>query len=67
VHYATDHSPFEIIYGFNPLTLLDLIPLVIDEMVGLDGIRKSNMVNKFHKIVWQHLKLTNVAGVLSLN
>jgi hypothetical protein len=21
VHYATDHSSFEIIYGFNPLTL----------------------------------------------
>jgi hypothetical protein len=51
---STNHS-----FGF--------IPLAVDEMVGLDGIRKSNMVNKFHKIVWQHLKLTNFTGVLSLN
>lgn len=27
IHFATNFSPFEIIYGFNPLTLLDLSPL----------------------------------------
>ena len=25
VHSTTDHSPFEIVYGFNPLTPLDLM------------------------------------------
>ncbi|XP_061337074.1 uncharacterized protein LOC133284106, partial [Gastrolobium bilobum] len=27
VHSATHYSPFEIVYGFNPLTPLDLLPL----------------------------------------
>jgi len=27
VHSTTQHSPFEIVYGFNPLTPLDLLPL----------------------------------------
>ncbi|XP_071923187.1 uncharacterized protein [Coffea arabica] len=27
VHSATHYSPFEIVYGFNPLTPLDLVPL----------------------------------------
>ncbi|XP_028785068.1 uncharacterized protein LOC114740980 [Neltuma alba] len=27
VHSSTDYSPFEIVYGFNPLTPLDLLPL----------------------------------------
>ena len=38
VHSTTDHSPFEIVYGFNPLTPLDLIPLSVDERVSFNGI-----------------------------
>jgi len=26
-HSITQHSPFEVVYGFNPLTPLDLLPL----------------------------------------
>jgi hypothetical protein len=33
--------PFEIVYGFNPLTPMDLIPLPVDERVSLDGNRKT--------------------------
>jgi hypothetical protein len=33
--YSTmDYSHFKIVYGFNPLTSLDLIPLSIDERVS---------------------------------
>jgi hypothetical protein len=31
MHTTTSYSPFEIVYGFNPLTPLDLMPLPIDE------------------------------------
>jgi hypothetical protein len=31
VHSTTEFSPFEIVYGFNLLTLMDLIPFPIDE------------------------------------
>lgn len=37
IHSATQYSPFEIVYGFNPLTPLDLMPLPVSEKVNLDG------------------------------
>jgi len=34
VNYTTSHTPFEVVYGFNPLTPLDLLPIhVLDEML----------------------------------
>jgi hypothetical protein len=33
VHLITDFSPFKIVYGFNPLTSMDLIPLPFEERV----------------------------------
>jgi hypothetical protein len=30
VHSTTEFSPFEIVYGFNPLTPMDLIALPVD-------------------------------------
>jgi hypothetical protein len=35
VHSTTDYSPFEIIYRFNPITPLDLIPLPIDKSFNM--------------------------------
>lgn len=34
---STSYSLFEIIYGFNPLAPMDLIPLSVDARVSLDG------------------------------
>ncbi|KAH9658348.1 Endonuclease [Citrus sinensis] len=39
VHSATKFSPFEIVYGFNPSTPLDLLPLPIDERASMDAWR----------------------------
>jgi len=41
VDSTTHYSPFEIGYGFNPLTPLDLIPLPVDERVSLNGNKKN--------------------------
>ena len=35
IHSATKFSPFEIIYGFNPLTPLNLLPLPIDDCASM--------------------------------
>ena len=56
VEFAYNHSgyssfgfsPFEIIYGFNLLTPLDLVPLPIDEIANLDGKKKVQLVKKLH-------------------
>ena len=42
VHSTTDHSPFEIVYDFNPLIPLDLIPLPVD------GNKKAKVVKDLH-------------------
>ena len=51
VHSTTNFSPFEIVYGFNPLTPLDLLPLPVNEMTSLDGQKKAEMVKKLHESV----------------
>ena len=49
IHSTTLFSPFEIVYGFNPLTPLDLIPLPIDERASLDGKQKAELVKSIHE------------------
>ena len=59
VHSTTNFSPFEIIYGFNPLTPLDLLSLPVNEMTSLDGEKKAEMVKKLHESVRQHIEKKN--------
>jgi hypothetical protein len=41
--------PFEIVYGFNPLTPLDLSPLPLTDHVNLDGKKKADFVKQIHE------------------
>lgn len=56
VHSATKFSPFEIVYGFNPLTPLDLLPLPIDERASMDGKKKAEFVKQLHERTRQHIE-----------
>ncbi|GKV11638.1 hypothetical protein SLEP1_g22878 [Rubroshorea leprosula] len=49
VHSATNCLPFEVVYGFNPLTPLDLLHLPIDEQSSLDGKKKAEAVKQLHE------------------
>ncbi|KAF7835592.1 putative gag-pol polyprotein [Senna tora] len=55
VHSSTKFSPFEIVYGFNPLTPLDLVPLPVNEIASLDGKRKAELVRKIHEEARLHV------------
>jgi hypothetical protein len=48
-HSATKFSPFEIVYGFNPLSPLDLTSLPVSERVNLDGKKKAEFVKMIHE------------------
>jgi hypothetical protein len=59
VHSTTNLSPFEIVYGFYPLTPLDLLPLPVNERTSLDGQKKAEMVKKHHESARQHIEKKN--------
>jgi hypothetical protein len=59
VHSTTEFSPFEIVYGFNPSTPMDLIPLPMDKRVSLDGNCKAQMVKTLHESVRKHIEKRN--------
>jgi hypothetical protein len=59
VHSTIGFFRFEIVYGFNPLTPMDLIPLPFEERVSLDGEKKAKMVRQLHKGVWLQIEKKN--------
>ncbi|KAL3566434.1 hypothetical protein D5086_031849 [Populus alba] len=67
VHSTTEFSPFEIVYGFNPLTPMDLIPLPIDERVSLDGNRKAQVVKTLYESVRQQIERRNCVYATKAN
>ena len=36
-HSTTGKSPFEVVYGFNPLSTLDILPLPLQERINMDA------------------------------
>ena len=59
IHSSTGFSPFEIVYGFNPLTVLDLMPLPLSELASLDGTQKAEMVRAIHEKARQQIEHKN--------
>ena len=59
MHTTTSYSPFEIVYGFNPLTPLDLMPLPVDGRSSLDGQKKAELVKSLHERVWLQIAQKN--------
>ena len=50
MHGATNHSLFEVVYGFNPLTPMDLVPLPM-EKTNLEGKQRAKFVKILHEKV----------------
>ena len=52
VNFTTSYSPFEVVYGFNPLSPLDLLPLPnTSAMMNMNGLSKDNFVKSLNKKV----------------
>ena len=48
IHSSIGFSPFEIVYDFNPLTVLDLMSLPLSDLVSLDSESKAEKVKAIH-------------------
>ncbi|XP_023640434.1 uncharacterized protein LOC111831116 [Capsella rubella] len=55
-HSATKTSPFEVVYGYKPLTPLDLLPLPLDPIISLEGVEKSKYVREFHEKIRKNIE-----------
>lgn len=55
-HSASKFCPFEVVYGFKPLTPLDLAPLPPGSRTDQDGKRKAELVQKLHQTVKENLE-----------
>ncbi|KAL4318150.1 hypothetical protein GQ457_18G010020 [Hibiscus cannabinus] len=56
IHTTTKCSTFEVVYGFNPLTPLDLLPLPADKIMNKDGHNKAEFVKKLHQQVRDNIE-----------
>ena len=45
----TKHSPFECVYGVNPLTPIDLLPTPCKSRVSYDDEVRANEMMKLHE------------------
>nr|KYP38486.1 Transposon Ty3-I Gag-Pol polyprotein [Cajanus cajan] len=60
VHKTTKISPFEVVYGFNPLTPLDLIPLPdSSHYFHKEWVSRADFVKKLHEKVKTHIQQQN--------
>ncbi|KAK1609215.1 hypothetical protein QYE76_032888 [Lolium multiflorum] len=46
---TTELCPFEVVYGFKPITPLDLLPLPIHERVNMEASKRADYVKKIHE------------------
>ncbi|KAL4283124.1 hypothetical protein GQ457_16G018780 [Hibiscus cannabinus] len=56
VHSATNMSPFEVVYGYNPTTPLDMLPLPFEQVMNRDGQSKAEFMKKLHQQVKENLE-----------
>ncbi|KAL4387162.1 hypothetical protein GQ457_09G017980 [Hibiscus cannabinus] len=49
LHSDTNMSPFEVVYGYNHTTPLDMLPLSFEHMMNRDGQSKAEFVKKLHQ------------------
>jgi len=64
VHGTTKMSPFEVVYGFNPLTPLDLLPMPNSSLLKhKDEKDKVDFLKKMHKQVKLQIEKKKMKGV----
>ena len=57
--YATQHPPFEIMYGVNPYVPIDLIELPKNEYIHGDAKKHAENMMKLHKLVCDRIEKVN--------
>ena len=67
VHSTTSYSTFEVVYGFNPLTPLDILPLPTNEYANLDGKKKEKFIKALYAKVRANIEKKNEQYIRQAN
>jgi len=59
IHSTTQCSPFEVVYGFNPLTPLDLSPLSPNMFANDAASSRAEYIKKIHKDIKERIENKN--------
>lgn len=59
-YVTTGFSPFEIVYGFNPLTPMDLMSLPMSERLNMNGKKKAEFVRSLREKVKANIEKKNL-------
>ncbi|KAL0285778.1 UNVERIFIED_CONTAM: Transposon Ty3-I Gag-Pol polyprotein [Sesamum radiatum] len=54
--HSTKFSPFQIVYGFNPLAPIDLMPLPLQERINMDGKKCAEFIKQIHEKVKSNIE-----------
>ena len=66
-HSSTKQSPFEIVYGFNPNTAIDILPLPLHERVNMDFDKRISYMTKLHESTRATLEKHNEHQAAKMN
>src|SRR6266540_4053933 len=58
-HSTTKVSPFQVVYGFNPRTPIDLLPLPTTERTNTDAQERTEFIRKLHETTKANIEMMN--------
>ncbi|PKI68898.1 hypothetical protein CRG98_010691 [Punica granatum] len=67
IHSSTRKTPFEVVYGFNPITPLDLAPLPANSRVCLDGKKWAEQIKALLEQVKKQIEKKNATYAQGAN
>ncbi|PKI49539.1 hypothetical protein CRG98_030076 [Punica granatum] len=67
IHNTTRKTPFEVVYGFNPITPLDLAPLRASSRLCFDGKKRDEQIKALHEQVKLQIEKKNAAYAQGAN
>jgi len=58
---TTGHSPFEVVYGINPITPIELSALPLDTQVHMDAKERIKVMKRLHESIKAQIEKSNAA------
>jgi hypothetical protein len=67
VHSTTNLCPFEIVYAFKPIAMIDLLPLPLQERTNMEASERAAYIKKIHEKTKEAIELKAVRKATSMN